>query len=206
MKTYLLAISSLLAFSVLSAADSVLYIKVHFLYGSSPRRAFKASEPKWFGGRLGGHVGIEIDSAHILNFIPHGSFHYFAHPRARHSAFALHDPESFWSIFGSPGDSVQKLTIYIPATIAQKRKLDSLSEAFINSTPYDYAFIGMRCGAAGYNILAHLAIVDTMGLGQTKLSIFYPGKLRKRLIRLAIKNSWKMERHQGSSRRKWEQD
>lgn len=206
MKTFLFIISVVLVYPRLCAKDSIVYLKVHFLYGSTPKRAFRDSEPRWFGGKLGGHVGIEIDSVHILNFIPNGSFHYFAHRNSRHSAFALHDPESFWSIFGSPGDSVEKLTIYIPATISQKRLLDSLSNAYTNNSPFDYAFIGMRCGAAAYYVLSHLGIVNTLGLGRTKFSIFYPRKLRKKLIRLAVKNGWKMEHKEGSTRRKWERD
>jgi len=206
MKAFFCIISLALVHPMLYPKDSTIYIKVHFLYGSRPKKAFKDSEPKWFGGKLGGHVGIEIDSAHILNFVPDGSFHYFAHPRSRHSAFALHDPESFWSIFGTPGDSAKKLTIYIPATMAQKHKLDSLSNVFATNTPYDYAFLGMRCGAAGYDVLAQLGTLNIRSLGWTKLRIFYPRKLRKKLLRLAERHGWKLEWHRGSSRRAWEKD
>ena len=57
--------------------DSV-FIKVHFLYGSKPYARYKDTEPKWFGGMLGGHVGIETDSGRILDFGPKGRFHWLA--------------------------------------------------------------------------------------------------------------------------------
>jgi hypothetical protein len=42
---------------------------VHFLYGSKPSREARDIEKKWFGGKLGGHVGIEITPDSILNFV-----------------------------------------------------------------------------------------------------------------------------------------
>jgi hypothetical protein len=44
-------------------------VVVHFLYGSKPSREARDIEKKWFGGKLGGHVGIEITPDSILNFV-----------------------------------------------------------------------------------------------------------------------------------------
>lgn len=197
----------LLAFSMenqgLLAQDSVL-IRVHFLYGSRPKRKFRATEPAWFGGILGGHVGIETDSNVILNFNPHGKFHWFAKNNDRHSRFAIHSIENFWLIMGS--DSVKKASIVIPISSRQKQRLDSLSTAYCARTPYDYAFIGMRCAAAAYDVLSRIGVVKKYSYHKTYRAIFYPRKLRKRLLKKARRHHWQVIREKGSKKRKWERD
>lgn len=183
-----------------------LYLKVHFLYGSKPLKAYKDSEPKWFGGILGGHVGIEGDSNRILDFGPKGKFHIFAKKNNRNSYFGHRDIASFYSILGAHPDSVKMAVVYIPITRIQKEKFDSISKAYTAHSPYDYAFFGMRCGAASYDVLSQLNILPDYNYTQTYLRIFYPKKLRKRLFALAAAKNWKVVKYEGSSRRKWEQD
>jgi len=187
-------------------ANDTIYIKVHFLYGSKPKREFKNIESKWFGGKLGGHVGIEIDSNKIIDFIPHGGFHYFAHKDNYCSKFATHDLKSFWEIFGGSAESVKKLTIVIPITLRQKLKLDSIYNAYSQKTPYDYAFVGMRCGSAAYDILSQIELLKKYSYRKTYLKIFYPKKIRKRLLKKATQNKWTLDKQEGTKRRKWEKD
>lgn len=182
------------------------YIRVHFLYGSRPHKDYKESEAKWFGGVLGGHVGIEGDSNRILNFRPQGNFHVFASEKHRHSRFDEHNFNSFYSIFGGNADSTKKLIITIPVTAQQKELFDSISISYLKETPYDYAFLGMRCGAASYEILSQLGIMQDYTYRKTYMKIFYPQKLRKRLLAKAQKNHWAIQRFDGSSRRVWEKD
>ena len=189
-----------------SLAEDSLFIKVHFLYGSKPGKEFKASESNWFGGKLGGHVGIEIDSDRILNFVPSGKFHKFSKADDRHSKFVFHTSSQFYSIFGGKPREVKQAVFIIPITSVQKRKLDSIAKVYTGNTPYDYAFFGMRCGAAAYDILGQLQIVESYSHRKTYLKIFYPKKLRKRLFELAALNRWKTEMAQGSDHRIWEKD
>src|SRR5688572_1813198 len=70
------------------AAQDTAYIKVHFLYGSRPLKTYK-DEPRWFGGILGGHVGIEAADNQILNFIPHGKFRLVAKNKIKHSRYVV---------------------------------------------------------------------------------------------------------------------
>lgn len=183
-----------------------IYLKVHFLYGSKPLKAYKESEPKWFGGILGGHVGIEGDSNKILDFGPRGKFHIFAKKGKRNSYFGLRNLESFYSILGAHPDSVKMAVVYIPITRDQKARFDSITRAYISRSPYDYAFFGMRCGAASYDVLSQLGILPGYGYTETYTRIFYPKKLRKRLFALANAKNWKVVKYEGSTRRKWEQD
>lgn len=187
-------------------SDSVSYIKVHFMYGSKPLPQYRDTEKKWFGGILGGHVGIETDSGRILNFRTNGSFHVFTSEKHRHSCYEEHTENAFYSLFGSNPDSVKRTVVTIPITKIQKQKLDSISAAYLAQTPYDYALIGMRCGAASYEILGQLGIMENYSHSKTYWKIFYPQKLRRRLLDKGEKNHWEIERHVGSVTRKWENE
>lgn len=212
MKRYFYFILLLTLTSTLSSASTdpelrdTVYLKVHFLYGSKPLKAYKDTEPKWFGGILGGHVGIEGDSNQILDFGPREKFHVFAQKGKRNSYFGLKSHESFYSILGAHPDSVKMAVVYIPITRVQKARFDSISRIYTNDSPYDYAFFGMRCGAASYDILSQLGILPDYGYTQTYTRIFYPKKLRKRLFTLAVAKNWKVVKYEGTSRRKWEKD
>lgn len=190
---------------ICSASDSTI-LKVHFLYGSKPKKEHKSTELKWFGGLHGGHVGIETDSNKILNFVPNGTFHWFAKKDTRNSRFVLHNFEDFYSIFGSESKNVKKSIISVPISGAQKQLFDSIAAAYLTKTPYDYAFIGMRCGAAGYDILAQLGILPILNHKKMYRSIFYPKKLRKRVLKRAKIHNWSCKLEVGIATRKWEQN
>ncbi len=183
-----------------------LYLKIHFLYGSKPMKKYKSSETKWFGGKLGGHAGIESDSDQILSFSPSGKFHWIAKDNDRHSKYTIKSEKQFYGILGGHPDSVKKAVVYIPITLQQKKIFDSISRIYVKETPYDYAFIGIRCGAATYEILSQLGIARVYSNGTTSRKVFYPKKLRKPLLQEAELNGWKVVRQKGSLRRKWEKD
>jgi len=194
----------ILNFTAIRAQDST--ISVHFLYGSKAKIKYKAEEPQWFGGKLGGHVGIEYDSNSVVDFVPSGDFHVFGKKDDRHSQFALHTTQRFWEIFGSPEDSVKQATVVIPVSLEQQIELDSFIIQYRNNTPYDYAFFGMRCGAAAYDLLSKIDIVKPYPYKKTSCKIFYPAKLRKALFRMAERENWEVIRQEGTERRKWERD
>lgn len=191
---------------MLGYCNDTTYLKIHFLYGSKPLKEYKGSESKCFGGVLGGHVGIEGDSEQIVNFLPNGQFHWFAKKSDRHSLYAVHSASSFYAILGSDPKDVKYAIVYVPVTEQQKQKFDSISAAYLQQTPYDYALLGMRCGAAVYEILAQLNVLPEYSIKKTSLKIFYPKKLRKRLFHMAERNGWTVINQNGSSRRKWEKD
>ncbi|MDX5320185.1 MAG: hypothetical protein LPK45_03815, partial [Bacteroidota bacterium] len=139
------------------AQEEPSFIKVHFIYGSKPKCH---DEKKWFGGIHGGHVGIEYDSGSVIDFAPEGSFHYVAKEKRPHSAYTLRSIASFWNTFtGFDSCTVRRCTIVIPILAHQRQRLDSLVQAYTSQTPYDYAFLGMRCASATYDILAKMDIL-----------------------------------------------
>lgn len=195
----------LLATGNVFAQDSS-FIKVQFIYGSKPLKKYQATERKWFGGISGGHVGIETDSCSVLDFHPTKSFHIFSANNNKHSRFLLRSAKEFWSGFHCSEDAVKKATIVIPVTNAQKQRFDSIANCYLSNTPYDYAFIGMRCAAATYDILSQLGVVERLPLNKVYMKIFYPKLLRLRLYEKAKENGWTVVKQEGSFKRKWEQD
>jgi hypothetical protein len=206
LKTKLLTvITFIIAFNTKAQTSDSIYIKVLFLYGSKPKKEFKETESKWFGGKWGGHVGIEFAPNEVIDFIPQGSFHIVSKTE-RHSKFVIHTLEGFWSIFGGNTEGVKKATFLIPISKAQKAKMDTIVNIYTSETPYDYAFMGMRCAAATYDVLAQLGIVESFSNAKIIQKNFYPKKLRQRLFTMAFKKNWVIERQEGSNRRDWEGD
>lgn len=122
------------------------------------------------------------------------------------SAFAIHSFNHIYSIFGGHHDSSKKAIFYNPISLEQKKKINSIAANYLRQPHYDYAFFGMRCGAADYEILAQLDIVKSYGIPTTSRKIFYPKKLRKRLFKKAKINAWRVDQFEGTKRRKWEND
>ncbi|KOY86230.1 hypothetical protein AD998_08790 [bacterium 336/3] len=195
-----------LVLSVKLQAQDSLFVKVHFLYGSKPQKAYKKTQSKWFGGKLGGHVGIELDSNQILNFIPKGKFHIIAHKKNRHSTYTTHNFEDFYSIMGGNWQENKKLIIKIPISQKQKEHFLCIQKNYLTQTPYDYAFLGIRCGAAAHDILGQLGILKHFSYRGTIFKVFYPKIVRRKLLKKAQKQGWQIQKQEGTKERKWEMD
>lgn len=180
------------------------YISVYFLHGSRPLKKAENPGPKWFGGVHGGHVGIGISEDSILHFVPSGDFHVFAHKKQINGAFRIDDKERFFRIFPLNNDSVQTTTIQIPIEAPEVVVLKNLMRNYIDKCPYDYAFFGMRCGSAAWDILSQIGKTRQYGKGKTAMKIFYPKILRRKLLVIAEDQEWKVIRTMGTKSRKWE--
>ncbi|MBS3915969.1 MAG: hypothetical protein KG003_15840 [Bacteroidetes bacterium] len=185
---------------------SEYYLQVHFLYGSKPSKALKDLEPKWFGGIHGGHVGLGLDSNKILNFMPSGKIKIFGTKSGDHGVFIVDNLKEFRESVGGETDSNHWVTFLIPITLKQARVFDSIFNEYLKVTPYDYAFFGMRCGAAAYDVAAKCGIVKEYSYSGTWIRIFYPKIWRRKLFKMAKKNNWQIQSHSGTPRRVWEKD
>lgn len=204
MKVLLVLIFCICYLTSLYSQDSSC-IRVQFLYGSKPQKKYKHTEKKWFGGILGGHVGIEGDSGRFYSFEIVGKNKIF-NGKADNSAFKLATEEEFWNVMKTKEDSLKKATIIIPITGKQKQKFDSITSAYLNEVPYCYAVFGMRCASSTYEILAQLGILPQYSHFKTYMKIFYPRRLRKRLLARAEKYNWVVIQKEGTPKRKWEKD
>ncbi len=189
-----------------SQSNDSTYITIHFLHGSKPKHKYKKSESKWFGGLLGGHAGIEFEPNKIIDFVPAGSVHLFSNCKKSNSVFSFHDTISFYQILGKTIKEVQRTSIKIKISKAQKQKLDSLIKVYRNETPYDYAFFGMRCGAAAADILAKIGVLKQRSFSRTYFKFFYPRRLRRLLEHRAKQNKYVVRKQKGCKSRRWERD
>jgi len=172
-------------------------IKVLFLYGSKPNTK---DEPKMFGGIHGGHVSIQYKSGYA-SFIPHNGFHYYA-KKKKYSKWVIEKENSF--VFDTTDSRYLILTI--PISTQQKNAIDSILTQRLESTQYDYAFIGMRCASAAYEVLSTANIYPKISLGRMKMKYFYPKLLRKKMLKKAKVKHWKFIFRKGKGTRQWEKD
>src|SRR6476619_3977037 len=66
------------------SASAQYVIKVQFIHGSKPKKEYRQTEKKWFGGVMGGHTGIEINPDQFLSFEGNDRFHPIDHSKKRH--------------------------------------------------------------------------------------------------------------------------
>lgn len=184
-----------------SHPDSVYSINVCFLYGSKPKKKYRSSEPKAFGGIHGGHVTIQVEDADY-GFEPAWGFHVFAHQRRFKADFVEK------SLAGQPAYSPtsKTVTFIIPVTAEQQAKIKAVARTYCANTPYDYAFFGMRCAAATQDILGQAGLVKKRKRFFTVVTTFYPKRLRRRMFRLARHNHYQIIQTPGRDTRKWEKD
>jgi hypothetical protein len=205
MKMRLLILLCISFCSIQSHSQDSSFIKVQFLYGSRPLKIYKATEEKWFGGILGGHVGVEGDRGNFYSFEKNGKNKIFNGGR-NNSIYKIETEEEFWNVMKTKEDSIKRTTIIIPITQQQKQKFDSIAASYLKQSPYCYAVFGMRCGASTYDILAQMGFFPQYSRFKTSMKIFYPRRLRKRLLAKAEKNNWTIIRKNGTPKRKWEKD
>lgn len=195
----------LLPFSGETPKDSV---RVLFIYGSRPAKGYEHTEPEWFGGLHGGHVGLQIGQDSVLSFrSTEYPCHLFPH-RKFSSLFEIRTVYGAWETFPPHHyrvEDLKRVVIVIPVTRRQKRTIDSLSRVYLAHAPYDYATVGMRCASATYDVLARAGLFRDYGY-DTWWHILMPRDLRSLLFKQAARKGWRVCRYDGSSRRVWESD
>lgn len=198
-RIYILTIFFLYSFSQFGQNSHT--IQIHFLYGSRPLYKYKATEKKYFGGIHGGHVSIEVDSIDY-GFGPQGKFHVLSHHNNCHSIFRV-KPTKGLPVY--PPDA-KVTTFFVPVSDSSYHIFLSIVSDYCNSTPYDYAFIGMRCAAAAQDVLGQMGVVKKRGRFKNVFTTFYPKMLRKRIFKLAKEKNYRVEKQEGRKTRKWERD
>ncbi len=181
-------------------AQDSLFATVHVIYGSKPKAK---TEGKWFGGKLGGHVGLEVSPGKVVHFNPGGAVGAWQ-KNSDTGNYIVSTVEGFYCTFGC--DSVKRMAVKIPISAADFKVLDSISNHYVEHSPYPYAFFGMRCAAACYHLLSFTDAYQEISKRKMVRRFFYPRKLRKRLIKSAKKQHWKVTITEGRSTRKWDHD
>ena len=175
--------------------NRTLLIKIHFI---NPRKIDEETKNKhdlkWFTGWLSGHVGIEYSFNRILDFVSQGSFHWIAQRKKHHSQFNIRTRTEFLGLFGQDHENTHGITITIPVSFSRQQKLATTARKYVYKSPYDYAFVGMRCASATYEILARAGILKPFSLNATAFLFPSPLFLKIYLLRIAHKKHWKAEK------------
>lgn len=198
MRTILLiALTFSTVLCVYSQKDTIV---VRIIYGSKP---LVKSESKWFGGKLGGHVGLQTGKDSVFHFNP-GAHVNATKANSSLGRYVLSYEKQFWYTFGN--DSMKTISFYIPIDTDERSKIVKQAILFQDNSPYKYAFFGMRCTAACYHLLSIGKLYPELSERKMTNRFFYPRKLRKFLLAEAKKNQWKVERTAGATNRKWDHD
>ena len=202
-------------------------IRILCLYGSIPAKGFEGKEPMYGPNNIfnrmskmhGGHASIEYAPDKALSFQPvnytgiarSGHLTNRANPKNFNSCFRIYTEHRAWTVLGNYYnnlDSLRRATFVIPITAVQKRALDSIAQAYVRKTPYDYSFLGMRCASASYEVLASAGIL-TRYKHNFWSNIFTTRRLRYVLYQEYLKNKdkgWRLYTSKGSQSREWEND
>ena len=176
-------------------------IAVHFLYGSKPAKGYKGEEKKWFGGIKGGHVTIETGDT-IISFQPGGNCHVFGKKEKANGYFSAKEKMGWVKDTAS----LKYTTVIIPIKEDNYSKLRSTMDNYLQKSPYDYAFFGMRCAAATYDLLEEAGIVKKRSRMGKWVTFFYPQLLRRRILKIADENNYVVVKTGGRKSRVWEKE
>lgn len=187
------------AYLATGQADHIL--KVLFRYGSRPAHGYEKEEKYDFGGIHGGHVCLGIDSV-VVGFDSPKGFHIFPRKKNLKGVYVRENEDDYMQ------DTIKKkyAIIEIPISDEQYLKLNTILTGYLNNTPYDYAFFGMRCASATYDVLSQIGILKTKSYSANVFSNFYPKLLRRKLFHLAKENNYKVIKLKGRKTRQWEKD
>jgi len=132
------------------------------------------------------------------------------------SSFRTASIEAFWHTFNYTHsrkycvDSLKQLVVSIPITPGQRKKLDSISRAYLAHTPYDYAVVGMRCASATYEILAQVGVFGHPYQQNIWWHVLFPRDLRYELLKEArsggAAKGWRVYQKGGCASREWDYD
>lgn len=187
----------LLSFNCLSQTDTLV---VEVIYGSKP---LTKGEPHWFGGKLGGHIGLKIGNDSIMHFVPGGRVN-ATNANSDTGRYLISSTKQFYRTFHA--DTTKTCRIFIPISSGQKQKLLNDSKSFLEEGPYPYALFGMRCAAACYHLLSIADVTTDLSRSKMTWKFIYPRKLRKYLFKEAKSKGWIIKETAGSTKRKWDHD
>ena len=178
--------------------DSVKTIVVQILHGSKPNRHMHAY--KTLGGYYGGHVVIQIDSfVYGFNF-----FGQKVHPVPyRKHRKGIYEKQNIHQWNKQVADD-EVTSFYIPVTKEKYERLKDTYESYYLNCPHDYAFFGMRCAASAYWMLGKAGVIKESSRRKSIIHSFHPKMLRKKLVRLAKRNKFRITEQKGNNNRKWE--
>lgn len=175
-------------------AQSYIWVRIWHGY---LRKASGKEHPKELGGLFGGHVVLQIEG-HCYGFfyLNRKKIHLLPHPE-NYSCEFQKQPLSEWDKIVA---DKKETSIRIPVNKNDYAEILSFYEQALKQAPYDYAMLGQRCASSVYTLLKDLKISTGP---HYFFAAFYPGALRRTLLKQARKQNWQVVVKQGSPDRIW---
>ena len=173
------------------------YIVIHIFHGSL-RKWSSRNQPKELGGKLGGHVAIEVQH-NIYGFYYKNinKIHIFPNKKNKNCEFQKQSLEEWAKIVSTKKET----TFKIPVTEDEVQYLLDYYHKNIASPSCDYSFFGERCASNCYHLLKEIGKIDG---GSYFLNAFWPGQLIRKLTRESKKRAYEINIKPGSSDRIWQ--
>jgi hypothetical protein len=174
-------------------ANSGLTVKIQIVSGSKPAPG-QADEEKLFGGKMGGHVVINLGAEGVLGFSNDESGgHTFAKgPSGRNSKFEHYTQEG-WA---KRTKGKQVVTFEVNLTLDQ---VSTLKEAFEGKPNVDYSVLGYRCASYVLYALNQAGVIKESNFKIKYILAVTPGAL----IRFLQHLGYSPDVEEGDERRRW---
>lgn len=182
-------------------AQETHVIHLFFRYGSVAAPGHEDPDYEEVGGIFGGHVSLGIDSSEV-GFTNHRRIHLFGNSEFKNSHFYRKSLREFQD----KTKGKKYVTFEIPVTAEQYEKLKVILDHYIEQSPYDYAFFGMRCTSATYEVLSQIGLFPALSKMQNIFVNFYPELLRRKMFRLANDQHYAVIQQPGVNTRIWDED
>ncbi|MGL5891073.1 MAG: hypothetical protein ACRC3B_14385, partial [Bacteroidia bacterium] len=197
----ILLLAFLLSVNILFAGHELV---VRIAHGSKPHPQHRDTEKHWLGGMYGGHVVIELDSfAYGFNFRSQ-RVHIFPRKNESRRKGVFEKDDAAALMYGWKNLTVT--SVVVPHNDSDYKALRETLENLHTHPNFDYAFFGMRCASTAYMLLSKVGVFAPAGKLKSMRNAFHPKALRKRLIKSAQKNNYRIAVQQGSAHRIWEGD
>jgi len=166
---------------------------VQIVSGSKPRR-HQHGEQKIFGGKMGGHVVINLGDGGVLGFSndEYGG-HFFSKRKSKRNSTFEHYTQEEWK---AQTDGKQVVTFSLNITPEQQK---AIADAYAGEPDVDYSVLGYRCASYALHALDKAGVVDEADFKIKYFLAVTPGSL----VRFLEKQGFPAKVQPGSKRRKW---
>jgi hypothetical protein len=152
--------------------------------------------PKELGGLFGGHVVMEINGFCYGFFYRDRKRIHVLSKRPFNCEFQKQTLAEWEDIVRDKKET----KIRIPLSEMELNQLEEFYQKALQNPPYDYTMLGQRCASSVYCLLKDLKLISG---GHHYWNAFYPGALRRHLLREAKKQHWEVRQKPGAKDRLW---
>jgi len=149
------------------------------------------------GGLWGGHVAMQVgDRVYGFYYKDANRIHWYSRTPFN-SEFHNYSIDEWEFIVANKRETC----FYVPVTETELAELRDYFRQNCLQTSIDYSFFGERCASNVYHLLIKLGKIPA---GNYRLHAFWPGALRRTLIKYCLLNRWYISVKEGSTNEWWQ--